>query len=360
MPTEGDSLDYHIPIAQNILHGKFLGIASQNVPMLFYPAVSESILSVFIFLKIPLNLYNVVSVVVLFFTVKKLGNVFGLSYNFAIIFASTICTLGTVVRWMNAQTIDIWLAIFFTWLLILLEQKKKDIFHFFKIGIAFGMLIGTKYTGVLFGSVVTFFYIKDILKNISFKKALVFFVPFSAIGLIWYARNYYETANPFYPMYVLFFKGKLAFPDRVWNVFLRYPIEQTSAFIAEYRMWIFSLFVTPIVLVKKWRVIENREKKNILKLFLIGIVNFAIFTTFISSYQVWIMVSVMRYAYASFIPLILCVFLLGKIWNKEEDVAFFAIANMVMVNTFAYLPKLLFILIPVAFVVFKIVDLKSD
>ena len=64
MPSEGDSLNYHIPIAKNILSGNI--IFQKNIIEIeqWYPGATEVILGLFILLHIPLNLFNVLAIAI--------------------------------------------------------------------------------------------------------------------------------------------------------------------------------------------------------------------------------------------------------------------------------------------------------
>src|SRR5258706_12306525 len=77
-PFEGDSLQYHIPTAKAILEGKVFSYPKPNLYGSYYPAAAETILSFFILLHIPLNLFNVLAIVLLFFTCLSLGLAYGL------------------------------------------------------------------------------------------------------------------------------------------------------------------------------------------------------------------------------------------------------------------------------------------
>lgn len=63
-PSEGDSLAYHIPIARTVLNGQFF---HPTDVLGFYLSNVEVLLAFFILLHIPLNLFNVVAVLLLFF-----------------------------------------------------------------------------------------------------------------------------------------------------------------------------------------------------------------------------------------------------------------------------------------------------
>ena len=58
-PSEGDSLAYHIPIAKSVLDASVFSPSREGYALGFYPGSAEVILAGFMFLNLPLNLYNV-------------------------------------------------------------------------------------------------------------------------------------------------------------------------------------------------------------------------------------------------------------------------------------------------------------
>ena len=165
LPTDGDSWDYHIPIAVNIIEGDFLyhppevipqwkRPASHGlnippglhlIPQWYYPGSSEAINAICILFHIP-ALSNIFAAIVLFLSLWKLALTFRLSYYYSLLFAITVCTLNLILRWLNVVSIDVWVAVWFTLAIILLENPKKSLFYFMKLGFVLGMLIGSKYT----------------------------------------------------------------------------------------------------------------------------------------------------------------------------------------------------------------------
>lgn len=358
IPSEGDSVDYHIPIAQNIASGNYFNLNYYKMPQYYYPAVSEAVLALFILLKIPLGIYNVVAVVILFFVLIKLGEVFKLSKNFALMFSLTICTLGAITRWLDTQIIDIWVAIFFSVTLILLQSQKRRAREYFLIGLFLGALVGSKYTGFLYGGILLIFYLRSLIRNLSYQKIFAFVLTFFIIGTPLYVRNFLIMHNPFYPVDNPFFEGKLVFSERVWSVMRNYPLEKFNAFFSEYKLWILSVFSLPFFLKIK-NGFSHDVSKKVFILCGIGLSNFFIYLTFVSSHQEWIMVSVMRYAFPVFIPLILSVFVIAQFKKWQAWLSYFAFMGMIIFNSFAYYPKLLLILVPVCFVSFYILEKKG-
>lgn len=357
LPTEGDSINYHIPFAHAYLNGTIIDPEKikDAVPFLKYmPGSAEAILAPFVLLNIPLNVYNVLAIAILALSLWKLGRVFKLSNDLSILFAVSFSTLHGVMRWSNAQTIDIWLAVFFTCLLILLESPKKSLGYFLKLGVFAGLLIGTKYSGPLFGLVLFVVYIKELVKYINIKRIAVFAIPFTFIGLSWYIRNYILKQNPFYPQESMFFRGDY-FPilkTPSWYIYLVYPtglIQNINAFISEYMVWMFSLPIAIYVVLKN---ISKNMFRLILddpinRLFIIGIFGFIIYLFLPSAPEFHIMMSSFRYSFPAFIALILGVFLLAKKYKKEELIGLIAVGTMFATEyPDGYFPKLVFIYLP--------------
>ena len=357
LPWEGDSIDYHIPIAKFILNGQFFA-PSAEIHQQYYPGASELILAAFMFLHIPLNLYNVFAWIILFFVCIKLARVFNLDYYFAMLFATTVVTLNTIVRWLLTQTIDIWLVNFFILSLVLLERPKKSILYFVWLGIFLGMFLGSKYTAIGFFIVLIAFYSNNLLRFLDLKRFAGFLVPFSILGIFWYARNYMLLGNPVYPLNFLFFQGEKLFTDNIWSVTLAHPIQMVNAFIAEYRIWSVAVVFTPIVLFYLIRSkIANIDV--IKKVFLLGIINFIFYPFFPTSNQEWIMVSSLRYSYTAFILIILGFFMIAERFNKRELISYIAIGNMILLHPLTYYPKLVFMYVPFSMLLFMVLKSKK-
>jgi len=360
-PTEGDSLAYHIPIATSILNGSFLNPASyfKHPTMEYSPGSSEAILSLFMIIGLPLNIYNVVGLIILVFVLYQLALQFGLEKNYAIIFAATFCTIHTVVRWLSAQTIDIWLAIFFSLTLILLQKPEKKISYFLKLGFSAGMLIGTKYTGPLFLLVLCLFYFKQLLKSINVQRFIVFLFPFTLVGLFWYIRNYVLTGDPYYPQSIPFFRGKEwhILDWAVWKIIFLYPtgfIRTWNAFVSEYTVWVVSLPFTIFFLISKYKKINTAKYRNIVILICIGLMNFIIYFFLPSGPYDNLMVTGFRYTYPAFIPLILSVFIIAQKYKREEFLSVISLINMIMIAELSYHPKILLLYVPVGLLVYFI------
>jgi len=342
IPTKGDSWDYHIPISKMILSGEIISPQHPIITQWYYPGSSEAINSFFLLLHIPLTLSNILAVIVLFLICWKLGGVFKLNYYESIFFATTIVTLNGIVRWYNSVSIDVWLVNFFLLGIILLERPKSSLKYFFILGITLGMIIGTKYTGFYYMAILTIFYGKRILSLISVQKLLVFLVPFIIFGVSWYFRNYFFFHNPFYPLYFFGLPYTINFDMQVWNIFPHYPKDTLDAFFGEYKIWLLSI---PLVIVQLLRGFIHTKKKTLKfftdhKIEVIILLLFIIFTLSPTDTKRWIMVSSIRYSYASFILAILSVFLYSKKSKKIQWLFLISITSMIMVTSFNYYPKL--------------------
>lgn len=361
VPHEGDSLNYHIPIAKAYLDGNIFHpdkiVGAQFLR--YSPGAAEGVLAVLFFFRIPPNLYNVLGVVLLFFALKLLGERFGLNKNFNLVFASGITTLTGVVRWLDTQTIDIFLATFFVLSLYLLQKPEKKNSYFLLLGMSLGLLVGSKYSGLLFAAVLILVYSRKIIKYLNFSNIIAFLIPFSFLGLSWYLRNYMVTGNPFYPQGFLFFKdgGYTILDTQVWRVFLSSPFGffgTLNAAISEYMILVLSV---PIVL---FIVIKSLVKKSLFKLSsevliltLVGILNLCIYFFLPSDYKDYIMVSVMRYSYSAFIPFILALFILAKKHKREEELVLIVLVSMFFTGfPQTFNPKLIFLFVPIALLYF--------
>lgn len=353
-PWEGDSLAYHIPIAKLILNGHIINpaIETYTLPVDFYrlyqPGSLEFILSILILTKIPINIFNVFGIAALFFALRYLARTFKLSPEMSTIFAVSLSILHGVIRWVNAQTIDAWLAVFFAISLALLQKPKKTWKYFLGLGFSFGMIMGGKYTGPAYVLFLILVYGKSLLSKINLKNFLLFVFPFLILGASWYIRNYILTGDPYFPQTIPFFKGipyeVLSAP--VWKMFLKFPKVWLDAFISEYTIWFLALVITPFFAIRN-------KNKELFKLSILGFLSFTIYFFLPSGPNADLITSGFRYTYPAFIPFILGIFLLAQRYKKEVLISIIAVTNTLVLPELSYHPKILFILIPIALLVLK-------
>lgn len=371
-PAPGDSWSYHIPISFHILNGSFIAhpesntaawrIPGTHIPLspnsLWYnPGSSEAINALFLLFHIPITLADIFSAVVLFFCLCKLGTTFRMPNYYALLFALTCITTNAVVRWLNGVGIDIWVGVWFVLSIVLLEQPKKSISYFVKLGFVLGMLIGTKYTTLNFLLILALIYGRNILRYISFGRIIAFIIPFSLVGIFWYIRNYILTGNPFYPVAALGFNGPFHYyNDTVWIETLRHPSDMLNAAFGEYHLWLFSILIVAFILIKQFVLQRKWDINPINRIAILGFLNLLSFLTFPTTSSPSIMVSSFRYSLPVFIPLILCVFLLGSKYKTETLLGYIAVANMLETITMAYEPKLLLVYLPIGLAAIYLAD----
>jgi hypothetical protein len=347
VPALGDSWDYHIPISQSILNGSFI-IPHAKIPQQYYPGSSEAINSLFMLLHIPLTISNLIAIIILGFTCWKLALTFRLSFYYALFFALTIVTLNGIVRWFNAVSIDIWVAVFFCLGIILLEKPQKTFRYFFCLGATFGMLLGSKYMAILYVILLSSIYAKKLLPFITIARFFVFLIPVSILGLFWYIRNGILLGNPLYPLCILNLPCQEIFTTTVLSVGVAYPIEMFNAIFGEFKLWIVAPLVIIFYFVKKiWTKSRTALPYGVTLLSIVGGVLLVAYLFYPTSKQPWIMVSSLRYSYPAIIPLILVVFLIAKQFKKETLLCYFGIANMLSVLSMTYYPKLILISLPI-------------
>lgn len=361
VPSEGDSLNYHIPVANAYLDGTiFTPEKIQGVPFLkFSPGASEGILALFYLFHLPANLFNVFGVVVLFFSMFYLGKRFGMGTELSNIFATSFATINGIVRWLDTQKIDIFMAAFYAIALGLLVKPQKSVKYFFLLGIFSGLVVGSKYSGLFFTAILFLTFSRRIISNLSLTRFIGFIVPFALFGLSWYIRNYIATGNPLYPQGFLIFKdyGFTILEQQVWRVVLSSWfgfLGTFNAFISEYMIWVLTFPVLIFFILKNIKKIFIKENQVLLMLLIIGMFNFAIYLFLPSDNINNIMVSVIRYSYPVFIPFLLATFLLAKRFQLEANLSIISVTNMFFVGfPIVYNPKLVFFAVPIGLLLFS-------
>lgn len=323
VPWEGDSLAYHLPLARNILARNFSRLASLE----YYPGAGETILAIFMGLQLPLNLYNLLGWSLLCYMVFRLGKHFGLASPLAIVLATSVGALTSVVRLIPTQTIDIWLAIFYLWTVLLLESPQKTWIYFLKLGCGLGLIIGTKYSGPLFLLPLLIIYAPKFIKTFQ-TKALISLLPISMLGLSWYLRNWILKGNPLYP------SGSADFHLLNWQLW-KTPLftafggfKLLEALISEYLVWA----IAPLLALRSGDT----------KLKFLGFANLTV-CMFLPTWPENI-ISDLRYTYIAFIPCMLAIFLWFQRRGQAKHIALVALATMVaVIPQLDYFPKLFFV-----------------
>jgi hypothetical protein len=280
-PVEIDSLYYHIPIAESIISGDFLYPDYGTAAHRYFPGATEAILAILIILNIPLNLFNVLGIIVLFASCYFLARQFDNNKEYSLLFASCICTLQVITRWANAQTADIWLGSYFLTSLALLQKPKKSHLYYIFLGTTFGFLIGSKYSGPLFALSLLFVYRRKFIKYLTAPLLLSFGSGVTIFGLFWYARNWVVKGNPFYPLDSFLFSGLAGneiIKVNVGRTFISYPLNLLNAFLGEYMVWSGVIMITVSFFL--YQIIKKRSiiSKQISKLMTLSIINFFIFS----------------------------------------------------------------------------------
>jgi len=329
--NESDSLAYHIPLAQSLAKGKFLAPPDLDQGLGYYPAIGESILSFFIIFGIPLNLYNVIGLAVLFISAFKAGKSFGLEKNSSLVFATSIAFIHALLRLMLNQTVDVWLASSFLLSLYFVNEIRNNNRSYLLLGISVGLLSGIKYSGVIFSFAIIAVYFERFRKNLNVKRLLYFLVPFCLFGAFWYIRNFLLKGNPLWPSTFLIWKGDPTFPKfdfYSWNLLgnvirnPRFLVDFLVALNSEFLLWPTVIFIALITGALK---IKN-------KLVVLGFINFLLFLIFLP-YWPGIGISNLRLIASVFIPLILAVFLLFQKVKIIKLVIPISLFNILFVTT---------------------------
>jgi hypothetical protein len=220
-----------------------------------------------------------------------------------------------------------------------------------------GLLIGTKYSGILLALGLLILYIKKINLFLNFKRLMILIIPIIIFGLSWYIRNYIITGNPVYPVPFFGFNGDPNYLSLTWTSWS--VITKTSnglwlmlqSFLSEYIFWSLSPF---IILFLYFRFRRKKDLSLFNKysgLIILSGINLLIFLPQPSWPILQITMSNMRFLYPMVIPLTLLVFILFKKISKEVLLAIIAVLSSVsFLPQLSFYPKLLLIWLLISFV----------
>lgn len=349
--NESDSLGQHIPLAKAILEGKLFNPPPLHRGLGFYLPIGEIILALFIKLNIPLGFYNIVPYLLLFFLSFKLAKLSKLNDSMAIVFATAVCSINSILRLVPTQKNDIWVDVFFVWTLYLLQKSKKDLKYFSILGISTGLLIGVKYSGIVYVLILFIVVFTKLKRFVNFGNIIAFVIPVFIFGLSWYLRNFFVIGNPFYPVSVLGFKGNPDFvvPKGYQNFStLRYSYLAVEAFISEYLIWALVPLFLIIIFIRNNKILN--DAKTIL---IIGVLSFSTYLMSPTEFTRVNFTSNVRFLHISFILFILSLFLVAKKLKNEAEIKSIAILNSIAVfPMFRYQPKLIILWISVLVIIY--------
>jgi len=328
-PFEGDSLAYHLPLARIIADGKILDRRGYTFPGAYFPGMGEAMAAVLMKAGIPLNLFNFFGWIMLFGVVRKIGKELEWSKGWPELAAAVVCMWPSVLRLLLTQTVDIWVGVWWGWAWLLLMGWRVDSGKLtVKLGLATGLLIGTKISGILYLLPLLIIY----GRNWSIKKLVTAGLVAFVIGGSWYVRNWAWTGNPVYPSNIFGLPGMVGFRTDdwvVWKTLVMYKggwSLMAQALTSEYLLWGWGLL---LVLWKvdsgKWRVLAG--------------LNFLVYL-FLPSWPENTL-SDLRYAYPVFIPVVIAAVEWARKKKREEMLAGAMVLMMAAVLTqLDYRPKL--------------------
>ncbi|HBC73242.1 MAG: hypothetical protein UX91_C0012G0008 [Candidatus Amesbacteria bacterium GW2011_GWB1_47_19] len=339
-PGEGDSLAYHIPLARMVIAGELWQKNKLTAPGLYYPGAGEAMQAVMMITGLPLNLFNVLGWIILVLAVREAGKRLGLGTGLATVFGISVGMWPSVLRLLLTQTVDIWLAVWWTVAWIFLREPKKTLGYWVATGAVLGMLVGTKFSGVLFAGVLLLFYGRRMWEKVTLRGAAICILGIVIFGGWWYGRNWILTGNPVYPGSLGWWRGDPAFLTDDWN-FVKTLVftpggwgKMATALVSEYLLW-------PVlgigVIILNFKVTKKQSNRDT---GLLGLVSLGVCLV-LPSWPVNI-ISDLRYFYPAMIPLAAGVFLAAKERGMEKGaVAIAAVSTMAVLPQLDYHPKLL-------------------
>src|SRR3972149_11795943 len=123
--SEGDSIMYHLPIARSVIDGTVFTGSRYFDAYAYYPGTGETIVAVMMALGLPLNLFNWLGWVLLFWVTRVFGMKRGLAGELATVTAVAVTMLPTAVRLFPTQLVDIWMAVWWGWGMIKSEKIRS-------------------------------------------------------------------------------------------------------------------------------------------------------------------------------------------------------------------------------------------
>jgi len=284
-PSEGDSLAYHLPLARIIADGRIADKSGYTFPGAYFPGMGEAMQAVLMKAGVPLNLFNFFGWVMLFWIVRKIGKELGWGRGWPEMAAVAVCMWPSVLRLLPTQTVDIWVGVWWGWVWLLLMRQRQV----WILGLAAGLLVGTKISGILYILPLLVIYGQSWKK----KDLVIAGIVALVIGGSWYIRNWVWTGNPVYPASMWIWKGMEGFRTNEWAVWKTLLLYKggwgifAQALTSEYLLWGWGLGLILIF-------------RN--KLMWLAWLNFAVYL-FLPSWPENTL-SDLRYAYPVFIPVV--------------------------------------------------------
>lgn len=316
-PWEGDSLAYHLPLADQLLAGNF---NHYDNLLYYYPATVHLWLAGFKLLRLPLQWFNVLGLVILFVSVWWLGKRASLSREWAGVLAVTVALLTPAARLITTQTVDIYLAGIYTLLLALLLKPQAKLHYFLRLGLLAGALVGAKYTGpmLLVPLVVVFFWpILTVARKTWLVIAGLLLV---AVGGIWYLRNWVAKGDLIFPAHHPSFTWV---KWQTWQTIAQAPGGWwyfAESLISEYLFW--PLLPVGLAILAGLRKLKTLE----MKLLLLGFSNFVIHL--LTPASINNVLSDLRYTLPTFVCLLTAGFLVAQRRHQELELGLLSLISV--------------------------------
>ena len=338
-PSEGDSLIIHIHAAEKILDGTIFSL--DYTKDLFYPSSTEIILALFILLKIPLGLFGVFGVGVLFVGAYLLGKELFRERSYAAIFATSVALLHGIIRWSLTQKPDILMTASLAFILWIVLKKKREVLDYLLLGFVCALFIGAKFNGPIYLFVIITPFYKVFVKEFSIKKTIYFLIPFLTIGCSWYIRNVLVTGDPFYfPDY-----SNIVSQGSLFNYTLRayifQPLMMANAYLSEFMLWSLGIIFVPMYIFIKRKKMKDGTNLLITKLFTSAFIILLISLAFPYRALYYQLVGTMRYTLPMIFLIMICVFLIAKKYGHEKLIALISIPIIVVSQMQDYHPKIM-------------------
>ena len=141
-----------------------------------------------------------------------------------------------IVVWLSTSAyVDLGMTFFTTGSVLAFikwrDSKYKNIKWFLISSLGMGIAVGSKYNALIAGFILNMFLMLSVVRDThrqttALKYGILFFVVTAFVASPWYLKNYFQTGNPFYPLFDGFFKSLNHTP--VQEVAYRQAIKKTE------------------------------------------------------------------------------------------------------------------------------------
>jgi len=217
-PTKDfDSLSYHFPVMFDWYQSGSLSVQQQFTLISRYPFNWELLCSLFLFpfqSDIAAELPNLIAWIMFGLAIYLLTRAIGINRIYSLASSILLLHMPLLLKYVHSMHVDLPLSVFFIvgMYFILVSFRTGSYFYLALTLAVLGMLAGIKTSGLIYGSLLVFILVYQVLKSRIYKKQSIFLthrpsffsvnilifggISFFLLGGFWYLKNLIELKNP--------------------------------------------------------------------------------------------------------------------------------------------------------------------